>query len=302
MSFPSHDAVTMRSAVLSVLLVTLVGAPAAGEPVAVAVVVSVVADATLHGAAGTPRAVQRFDRLAAGTWIETSPRAEVVVVFRSGTRARVKGSSRVRIDDGRAVAVAGELEALAAVPALPIVAPVADAGTTVAAVRVRAGTLTVRAPAPRQVTLADATVLAADATTADAYEVEVEDADARIVFRTRTAMPRIHLPPGALDAGRAYRWRVRARAPSGYASEGQGHITTLAADAVEARAALHGAPQSGDPSWTAFLAELDFALGLWTEALDGFRQARDAGLDDAVVDGRIADLEMRVGSPPPLPR
>jgi hypothetical protein len=78
---------------------------------------------------------------------------------------------------------------------------------------------------------------------------------------------------------------------------GDAKFRTLSADEARSRARLHDAAATRDGETRALLAEVDRMLGLWREALDGFRAARDAGVGDPVVADRIADLERR-GAPP----
>jgi hypothetical protein len=295
---------TCRTAVALLLAMAAGAGAAADQPAAAPVAIVVSASGTITRA--TPetgaQAVRRFDRLGPGTLLETGADGVLQVVFRSGVRARLAPSSRARIEAARMVALGGTVEALASVPVLPTVAAVPQAGTAVAAVRVRAGALALHRPAVGQVTLADATVLSGEAAPADEYDVEVEDDAAQVVFRSRASAPRVEVPHGTLAPGHTYRWRMRATAPSGFSAEGRGHFSTLPTAAAEARATLRGALGDADPSSVALLAELDFALGLWSEALDGFRAARRRGVADAVVDARIADLATRLGDALDPPR
>lgn len=261
----------------------------------------------VHGAVETRRApgaaepLRRFDRLHSGAAIETAPDAAVILAFRSGVRTRIDGSSRVRVETSGVTRLAGSTTALAQVPVVPIVAPVASGGSVIAAVRIRAGGLVVRTPDRGMTTSADATELAFDPAAADSFDIEIEDAAARIAWRGRGPGSPVHVPAGILEPGRAYRWRVRAQTPAGFVLEGQGAFVTLAAAASRARAELRAAVVTDDPSWPGLLAEVDFSLGLWTEALDAFRRIRDHGTADAVVLARIAELERRLAAVPHPP-
>lgn len=256
----------------------------------------------MHPRSDAFRPLRRFDRLRSGDAVETAPDATVTLAFRSGARVRIGGASRVRVDATGATRVTGTITSLSRVPVVPLVAPVSGANRVVAAVRVRAGGLVVRAPDGGMTTLAEATRLVFDPVAADGYDVEVEDRAARIVWRGRVPGSPATVPAGLLEPGHAYRWRVRAQSPAGFVVEGQGAFSTLAAAHAQARADLRAAPVADDPSWPAVLAEIDFSLGLWTEALEAFHRIRDQGAADAVVLDRIDTLERRLATPDPQAR
>ena len=248
------------------------------------------------------RPLMRFDRLRSGDAVVTAADSTVTLAFRSGARVRIDGDSRVRVDTDGVTRVAGTVTSLTRVPVVPLVAPVSGADRVVAAVRVRAGGLVVRAPDGGMTTLAEATRLVFDPMAADGYDVEVEDRAARIVWRGRVPGSPAMVPAGLLEPGQPYRWRVRAQGPAGFVVEGQGAFSTLAAAHAQARADLQAAPVADDPAWPAVLAEIDFSLGLWTEALEAFHRLRDQGAADAVVLDRIATLERRLAAPEPQER
>lgn len=258
--------------------------------------------ARLHGTAvveGVPssRRLRLFDRLEAGEVIRTAPGAEVVVVFRGGARAKVGSASRARLEDASAVRLAGTVERLSAVPTVPLVAPVAGAGSTITAVRIRAGALKVVGPRQGAATLAHATVLEYEPVAGSRYEIEIQEAGGGLVFRAEVSAPRFTVPDTALRPGTAYEWRVTARLPTGFASSGEGRFRTLGADAARAREDLRAA-LAGEPDAASLLAEVDRSLGLWREALEGFRAARAAGAVDLVIGERIEDLERRLAGHP----
>lgn len=282
----------------AIVLSAAIHQPAGATPVAI--VARVQGEATVESAPGAAR-LRLFDRLAAGDTLRTSAGAEVVVAFRSGARLRVGAGSRVQLGDGVATKIAGTVETLVALSPLPLVAPAVGAGTVTAAVRIRSQPLAIHAPPIDTVTRADATVLAFGPASTDGYDIEIEDASAAVVFRLRARETTVTVPPTALAPGSAYRWRVTARQPSGFAVVGEGRFRTLSLEDARARARLFDATAAGDGELRGLLAETDWMLGLWREALEGFRAARAAGLTDPIVAERIADLERRGGPPPARP-
>lgn len=215
-------------------------------------------------------------------------------MFRSGARVSVGEASRVRLGAGAATMLAGRVESLSAVPTVPLVAPIAGAGSAIAAVRIRAGSLTAIAPAAGETTLAASTALEVSAIATDGYAFEIEAPDAALVFERRTTEPRVVVPPEALRPGLTFRWRARARSAQGFDLSADGWFRTLAVTRAEERERLRREFVDPDAETRAFLAEIDLGLGLWHEALDGFRAARAAGAYDAVVGDRIADIERRL--------
>jgi hypothetical protein len=266
----------------------------APEPTApVAIVAALRGEATSRVGTMAQR-VRRFDRFGTGAMLETGPDGELVIVFRSGARVRVRGNSRVRIEDGRADRLAGVIETLTPVPTVPLVPALAGRSQTTTAVRIRAGQMTSLHPNDDARTRADATVLEFAPVGAREYGVEIEDASATVTFRRTISGTRVEVPSGILVSGADYVWRVVAHMPSGFNLQGEGRFRTLNADDTAVRGRLRAAIGEGDADSAALLAEVDGLLGLTREALDGFRAARAAGAADAVIDERIADLERRV--------
>lgn len=272
--------------------------PAAAQPgpdTAPAAIVARLRGSAVVEGAPSPRPLRLFDRLVPGDVVRTGPGGEVVLVFRAGARARVTGSSRARLEEARAVRLAGTVETLSAVPTVPLVAPVAGAGRTITAVRIRATALKVFGPPAGAVTLADDTQLEFEPVAGSRYEIEILDTAGTLVYRAEVSTPRFTVPRDALAAGTSYEWKVTARLPTGFTSTGESRFRTLGADAVKARENLRSA-LAGERDAASLLAEVDRSLGLWREALDGFRAARAAGVEDVVIGERIADLERRMAA------
>lgn len=273
---------------------------AAAPSAPVALVSRVRGDVRVQSSSGT-RAVRLFDRLHAGDTLQAGDRAEAVVVFRSGARARIGGNTRARVEPSRADRIEGVVETLSPVPTVPLVAPVAGAGTTITAVRIRAGDLKIVWPAAGASTLADATVLRFEPVPSDGYDVEVEAPDATVVFRSRVREAEVTIPAGVLQPGAGYRWQVGARLPSGFEARGGGRFQTLTAADAGARATLRAALAGGDAESLALLAEVDWTLGLWHEAQQGFRAAESAGAIDAIIGQRLSEIARRLAGGAPAP-
>jgi len=295
-----------RVAVLLVLLcvgdvpVGFVASQASAAPSAlsVAIVAGLSGQATVRANGEVARTLRLFDRLEAGATIETGDDSVVVLVFRGGERAQIGRGSRGRVEATRIAPLQGTVTALASVSPVPLVAPVRAAGTTITAVRIRAGGIAVRGPAHGVTTRPDHTVLYFDPVAAAArYEVEIEAPDATVVYRTESDASQVAVPAGVLQAGSDYRWRVRTRGATGFALSGEGHFSTLSYEAGTARERLRASLATIDGA-AALLAEVDWTLGLWPEALEGFRRT---GADDAVIANRIAAIERRLAGPSAAP-
>jgi hypothetical protein len=268
------------------------GARFEAEPVALVAALEGDAHVALP-AGGAARRVALFDRLPAGARIETDDGSSLLLVYRSGARVRVRPGGAVILTDGDVTIVRGTIERLSPVPPLPAFDPPA-AGLQrpgIAAVRIRGNGVDDLYPSGGARALADATVLAFAAPGArDVYTVEIEDAAGGVVFTVETGDTRVAVPPGTLEPGREYVWRVSARTPAGVALRGEAAFATLAPAAAGWRADARRAVGSpGAPVW---LAEIDLALGLWREAQDGFRAAtgRVHGGAAAVVNRRLDTL------------
>lgn len=274
---------------LAAAVTGLAADPDAGPRAPVALLSGVRGEVRVHAASGR-RVARLFDRLQAGDLLSTGDRAEAIVVFRNGTRARVTAASEARIEATGATRVRGGLDRLSAVPAMPRVAPVAGAGTTIAAVRIRADRIRLIEPRSGTTTLADDTQLRFEPVTTDEHEVTIENADGQVVFTTRIRSGLVVVPPGVLQPDTAYLWRVLARRPTGFDVRGDGRFRTLAVRDARARVEWRAALAGADADALALLAEIDWTLGLWREAEAGFRAAAAAGATDPVIQMRLSAL------------
>ena len=237
-------------------------------------------------------ALRLFDRLPVDATITTGSQATVLVVFRTGARARITPDSLVKVADRSLETLAGRIERLADVPPLPVFdPPAADVPRgRVAAVRIRGEEFDDLYPRGEARSLADATELAFVPKHAyGAYDVEIFDQGGRVVFMTRATEPRVVVPANVLDPGRSYVWRVSARTPSGAVIHGQARFATLTAEQRDWRRAARRAvqPQAVDALW---LAEIDLALGLLREARGVFHAAGVRRAND-VISARIAAID-----------
>lgn len=244
------------------------------------------------------RALRLFDRVAEGDTIRLRGDAEVVLVFRSGARVRMAGVGEARVRAGAVDAKAGFAESLAPLPTVPLVAPVAGAGTATAAVRVRAEGLRATVPAAGETIAGTAVTLAYEPAGAQSYDVEVTRPNATVAFRQLTSATTTVVPAEHLEPGTTYHWRVTARWPTGFAASADGMFRTLSADSAKERTALRAAVGEADAASRALLAEVDFTLGLWRAALAQF-EAAAAGATDPVVSERIAKLRQLLAAAPP---
>ena len=104
---------------------------------------------------------------------------------------------------------------------------------------------------------------------ASRYAVEVENTQGRVVMRREVAATELIVGAGTLAPGAAYHWTVQTLDKAGVAARGASDFTTLSEEDARQRDALR---QSGGGQ-EALLAEVDRRLGLYPEALRGFRAA-----------------------------
>jgi hypothetical protein len=242
-----------------------------------------------------PKPLALFDRLPAGTRIETEAGATLLLVYRSGERVRVASGTAVTVSSRDVAISRGRVERLSPVRPLPAFDPPAVdlRRPGVAAVRIRGDGIDGLYPSGGARTIAEATVLAFAAPGGPgSFTVEIENALGRVVFAGRTAGPSLAVPAEALVPGGEYVWRVSARSPAGVAVRGEAAFATLSAGEAAWRADVRRtvASSAQPPVW---LAEIDLGLGLWHEARDGFRAA--VGVTPGGADVIAARLEALAG-------
>jgi hypothetical protein len=243
------------------------------------------------------RPLTLFERLPAGARIETGPGTTVLIVHRSGQRARLAAVSVALVGESMLEAQSGHVDRLAGVPPLPVFDPPAKGVPLgrVAAVRIRGHEFHGLYPRAGARSLADSTTLTFEADQPLAsYDVQIEDAGGRVVFSRQLEHTQVRVPASVLEPGRDYVWRVSARTPSGIAIRGEAGFATLSAEhAAWREAARRGSDARGpDAVW---LAEIDLALGLVLEARAAFL-ASAAG-HNSVIAARVAAIDAALRAP-----
>jgi hypothetical protein len=287
----------MRSPVLFPLLasLSLLGAGlfpaqaiAAGDPVAIVVVVSGPAFEILPGATD-PRVVRLFDRLVEGSSLETGENGRISVAFLGGNRFELPGRSKARVGSESLEAQSGSIRPLAKVPSFARIAPIARAEATTGrsgAIRIRGGEA---ASIPRLLPGDDELVLAGTAVLrfrptepADRWKIEVEDEAGTILLSTETTRTELPLAADLLKPGATYFWRVRAVHGRRFDKWAEVIFETATPEQVSTRAPFAARAASDDGlAAVLLLAEIDRGLGLVSEACRDLTRAlgRDSSLD-----------------------
>jgi hypothetical protein len=142
-------------------------------------------------------------------------------------------------------------------------------------------------------TLADRTVLRFNPVVgASRYSVEIENNAGQRIFTADSTTPHVTVPAGVLKPDASYYWRVQALDTFGVAPRGRSQFRTLSAADGEFREALRASLESeAGGGGLALLAEIDRRLGLYQEALDGFRAQLARTPDDLAVQRAVQRLE-----------
>jgi hypothetical protein len=237
-----------------------------------------------------------FQRLPAGSQVETDANGTLVLVFWSGRRYSIGDEARCTLGEDELRASRGVVTALSPLPPLPALARIrADerAGSRAAAVRIRGDRIETLHPRHGESAPIAGTVLRFERV-ADAgrYLLEVRDEAGGTIWQLATAENRVALPPGTLKPETRYSWTVRTLGAAGPVARGEAEFTTLGAQAERERSALKAVLESmGDAPSLALLAEVDRELGLVAEASEGAERAlRNVGDDAALRDALQALL------------
>jgi CHAT domain-containing protein/Tfp pilus assembly protein PilF len=286
----------LRMLSLGVLVAMPSGAMEAKAPEPVAIVYSLTGEAWLGG---PKQPLRLFDRLLAGTTVEVGPGSRLALAFASGLRYELGERFRVTIGPKDLVSRTGPVRRLPAVPPLPRLLPIAEddhPGLRAGALRIRAERIAGLYPRRGAATLAGATTLRFEPVAgAGKYWIEVQNPQGNVVFGTDTTVPRVKLPPDALQPGMRYGWSVRTVERVGPVAQGEADFVTLPARIAEARETLRKAVETlGDGESLALLAEVDRSLGLLAEARDGLRAAVRDSPGDAALGAALAELERRL--------
>ena len=243
-------------------------------------------------AAGPATKAQRFDAIPVGTTLEVGPGARAEIVLAGGQRFEFGPKARATITARQLTSTSGPITELPSVPALPgIVAldqsrPKGGPG----GVRVR-GTLITGLRPFQTVTLAERTTIRFNPVAgASRYAVEIENDAGRRIFVAGSTTPEVVVPAGVLAPETSYYWTVQTLDKFGGAARGTSEFTTLSAEDALVRRALRRSLEA-DGGGLALLAEIDRRLGLYDEALDGFRAALAKSPDDVAVQQAVRRLE-----------
>ena len=251
-----------------------------------------------------PQVLSAFDWLTARSLVTVNAGSRLTLAFVDGRRCEIEGAATVVVTATGPRLRSGTLRSLPPVPPFPrfpVLAREGAPGVRSGAVRIRVGLDTpIRGVYPRAGarSVAAATVLQFDpvAGMTDSYHVEIEDESGATVFEADTRSPSLPVPDAALRAGARYFWRVQATDRVGATSSGAGEVVTLHADDVRRRSALHRAlEERPEPELRLLLAEIDWRLGLWREARDGFQAALATSPDPVAVQARLSRIEERLG-------
>lgn len=260
----------------------------------VALISELSGDASSRVRPGAPSSpARRFDALAVGATLELGPKSHGVVVLAGGERFALGPGARATVAATQLTQTSGPVKALPSLPTLPRLVALDDSRPSgpLGGVRLR-GTVISRLHPSYAVLATDPITLRFDRVDgASKYAVEMEDAAGRRLFAAETTTAEVPLPSGLLAPGATFHWTVRTLDQLGAEARGTSQFRTLSADQAQIRDALRRADASEDDA--AFLAEVDRRLGLYPQALDGFRAALAGAPDDASLLRAIRWLEAR---------
>jgi hypothetical protein len=133
--------------------------------------------------------------------------------------------------------------------------------------------------------------------TGNGYVINVSDTDLGSVFTVTTRGSVVNVPPGVLEAGRAYLWSVTvAGVVAARGQAGATRFTTLPASTVEDRDAFIASLRRDDPRDLGLLAQVDKRLGLLMEARDELLPAIARAPSDGRLRRMLDDLDKQLES------
>ena len=243
---------------------------------------------------------ERFDAIAADDVIQVGPGSRVTIVLAGGKRFELGAGARAAVAVDRLTSPSGPITELTPLPPLPRLAaldasrPKGPAG----GIRLRGPRITGLSPFDTS-TLATRTRLRfAPVAGASNYSVEIEDASGRRVFGVETTASEVMVPDGVLEPGVSYQWTVRTLDLFGATAQGASPFRTLSREDERDREALRRSLDAeGGADALALLATVDQRLGLYAEALEGFREALKRVPGDMAVVRAIRRLEELLDSP-----
>lgn len=274
-------------------------AAADNEPVAIV--------SELHGSAtvtegGKARGLHVYDWLTEGTSITVANGSNVVLVLASGARFSLKEGARVAVRRS-GLRTSTAVQALPSLPPLPVVAPIASverargdsASSTIAgAIRIRGGPSIRNLYPSGHATIADNTTLRFEGPRGvTAYQVTVEDEKRSTILERQSEREYLMVPPGALEPGRRYTWRVTIAGDS-VALPATATFVTLPALAAQRRGALRSSLRGDEPGNLILLARIDERLGLLMEARDALAAAAAQLPEDPHVQQMLATIDKQL--------
>jgi hypothetical protein len=242
-------------------------------------------------AAASP--VERFAAIADGAVLELGRDSRAVVVLARGKRFELGAQARVSVHPDRIDATSGPVRELPSLPALPrLVALDAQAPKALGGVRLRSTAVAGLTPSHGSALATRTTLRFTPVRGAGTYRVEVEDEQGRVVFAVQTTSAEVPVPPDVLHPAAGYYWTVRTIDRAGPQARGAAEFMTLGEEEAKAREDLRRRlHEEGGVSSLALLAAIDRQLGLYADALDGFRAALARAPDDETLRDAVKELE-----------
>lgn len=289
----------MLAHIIATLIAVLVVPALRAEP-ATAIVAALSGDATRTDSKGHSQPLHLFDWLGPETTVESARGGHLVIAFANGKRFELTGAAKMTVGEDGPKDATGTVRALPALPPLPQLAPIANqahASARSGAIRVRSGQGAIQGLYPRDgfSALPDETVLRFTASAdAASYKIELEDDTGRVIFQIQTSSIEVAVPPGTLQAGARYYWRVRGFGVLGTSVRGETEFTTLGADDISRRATFREALGGGDADALTTLAAVDMRLGLLSDAREELRMAVAQSAQPAAIREELAAVDRQV--------
>jgi len=262
-----------------VLCGALIGMPAqkpeADHASAAALISELSGEASIGSPARAVAKAKRFDTLTAGQTLTMLPKSRAVVVLAGGRRFEFGSEARATVGEDELAVMSGPIKELPALPTLPKLAALDESRPRGAPGAVRLRGREISGLRPDHVVLASAAVTFTfqPVTGASRYAVEIEDNQGRLVLRREVDTTELTVPAGTLAPDATYHWTVETVNTVGSTARGASRFVTLSEEEARRRDALRNALASQGSPDEALLAEVDRRLGLYREALRGFRAA-----------------------------
>jgi hypothetical protein len=270
------------------------GQQSASKPIA-GLISELSGEASIRSSAGAKAgSAQRFAAIDIGTIVATGPKSRAVIVLAGGQRFELGSNARATIAATRLTATSGPVNELPALSPLPKLVALDESGPKGPAggIRLRGTEMVGLRPAD-SVTLPERTILRfTPVAGASRYGLEIEDVAGQRIFSAESTTASVSVPAGILAPQSVYYWTVRTLDKAGATVRGAAEFRTLSSEDGRLRQALRGSIDDdvhGDA--LAFLAEVDRRLGLYQEALDGFRAALARRPDDVTLQQAVRRLE-----------